>query len=220
MGGANVRHSRGAAGLTGPLRTRRLVTMRRSRLLAAVLCSVALHLAAGFWLWPSLRSRPPPDSVPVTAPSGGTLAWADFELAAPASPPHAQAPRVVPQIRKNPPRPSASNDALAPAVSDNGPLAAEARRLMESNQTGEAMVTLKLCLEADLKNAECHLMLGKVYASRDDYEGEALEYRAFLRYASAGHPARWWVKEILAEHDWTDEGIAAFRASRRKLGPR
>ena len=186
--------------------------MRCSRIPAAILCSVALHLCAGFWLTTSLRSRPPPDSVPLPAPRGDTLAWADFELAAPASAPHAEAPRVVEHISNNPPNPSTSNALHAPTVSVNRALAAEAKRLMESDQLGEAMVTLKLCLQAEPKNAQCHLMMGKVYGSRDDYEGEALEYRAFLRYAAASHPDRWWVKDILAEHDFTEDVIAEARA--------
>ena len=53
-----------------------------------------------------------------------------------------------------------------------------------------------LCLKAEPKNAECHLMLGKLYASREDYEGEAIEYREFLRFAPAKHPA------IRSSHGW------------------
>jgi hypothetical protein len=188
----------------------------RARAPAAILCSVGLHLAAGYWLVPVLRPRPPPDSLPLPAPTGDTLAWADFALATPASAPPAAAPRVVVQIQKNPKNPPASHDPNAPVVSPTGALAAEARRRLENDQLGDAMVTLRQCLQSEPQNAECHLMMGKVFGGRQDYAGEAIEYRAFLRYAPSNHPARWWAQQILDDHDFTEEGVAAVKRRLQK----
>jgi hypothetical protein len=69
-------------------------------------------------------------------------------------------------------------------------------------------------------------MMGKLFARRDDYEGEAREYRAFLMYAPVGHPDRWWVKQILEEHDWEEDmgrerlALRALRALRVDAGSR
>src|SRR5207248_3683594 len=85
------------------------------------------------------------------------------------------------------------------------PLFAAAKESIENRHYGEAHKVLRQCVEAEPRNADCHLLLGQLFALEHDYRGEAAEYRAFLSLAPPAHPDRWWVTDILAEHDWTAE---------------
>jgi Tfp pilus assembly protein PilF len=71
---------------------------------------------------------------------------------------------------------------------------------MRDKQLGPARAKLEACVKAAPKNADCHRLLGTVFAKQGELEKGAKEYREFLKLAPADHPEYERVKKILDEY--------------------
>ncbi len=96
-----------------------------------------------------------------------------------------------------PPKPPPVDNKVAEAAG----LLDEAKALMKEKQYPAARSKLEKCVKVMQKNADCHKLLGTVWAKTNESEKGAREYREFLKYAPPDHPDIEKVKQILETFD-------------------
>ncbi len=90
-------------------------------------------------------------------------------------------PKVPPEV-KPPPEPP------KPAVDPVAAIFEEGKRLFKDKQYPASRTQLDKCIKAAPKNADCHKLLGTVWAKLDQPDKGAKEYKEFLRLAPPDHP--------------------------------
>jgi serine/threonine-protein kinase len=152
---------------------------------------VALH---GLPVQPAPKPREADPPIPVRPPPPSPA-----EVAAPAP---ATAPAPVARPERNMPRsnePFTTPGTVVPPayLKEAVDLIEQSKDLMKEKQFPTARARLERCIRLEPKLAECHKLLGTVYAKTNESERGAKEYRLFMKYAPSNDPDREKVKSIL-----------------------
>lgn len=124
---------------------------------------------------------------PQTPAQSITRALQRAEFARLRSPPPYASPAVhLAQRAKSPD--TLSEEEYAQQLIAQSKLLGEARQLMSDKAFDLARQKLIGCIDDQPASADCHKLLGTVYARQGESEQGASEYREFLRYAPLNHP--------------------------------